>query len=74
MADELVGRKIVSMRKMTPKEMRAEGWDGTPPIVLVLEDGCRIYASHDAEGNGPGVLFGQTKDGRTIAFFGVDLG
>jgi len=62
---EIVGLKIKDVRKMTSKEMKAEGWDGDcfGVTCIVLEDGTKIYSSRDSEGNGPGALFGV--DGKT---------
>jgi hypothetical protein len=65
----LVGRTITEARPMTPKEGAAEGWLLRPddrPTVLVLDDGTRLYAAQDAEGNGPGVFFGVNGDGSSF--------
>jgi len=60
--DEITGKKIVAVRKLTAKEMQNEGWDtSSEAMCLVLEGGALIYASRDDEGNGPGSLFGQQK-------------
>ena len=65
MSAEFVGKRIVDVRPMTPEELQLEGWDapmfGTVP-VFVLDDGTLIYPSQDAEGNGPGELFGSAGD------------
>jgi hypothetical protein len=55
---------------MTTEEMEVEGWHGRAPLVLVLDSGTALYPSQDDEGNGPGCLFGLTKEGRPIAFYG----
>jgi len=66
MSTEFVGRRIVEVRVMSNEELEAEGWDaqqfGSVP-VFVLDDGTLIYPSRDAEGNGPGELFGSKTDG-----------
>lgn len=55
------GQRIVEVRPMTKEEAEAEGWDsGT--MVLVLENGVKLYASCDDEGNSAGVLFGTDGD------------
>lgn len=58
---------IVDIRPMTKKELKNEGWEDTPhyhiPKVLVLKDGTVLYPSMDDEGNGPGRLFGTSKEG-----------
>jgi hypothetical protein len=64
-----IGLKIVNVRMMTKLELEAEGWDmsfGGFPVVLELEDGGKIYASSDPEGNDAGCLFGMTKDNEAI--------
>ena len=59
--EELIGRKIVGTRQMTPEEIKFEGWDrGT--TLLLLDDGSIIYPSQDDEGNGCGALFGRKGD------------
>jgi hypothetical protein len=66
MAD-LIGRRIVEVRAMTRAELDAQGWQVYPhhaePVVLVLDDGTRLFPSQDEEGNGPGALFGQDSQG-----------
>ena len=61
--NNLEGAKIVNIRDMTKKEAEAEGWelyrDGCR--VLVLNNGIKLYASKDYEGNGPGALFFTEK-------------
>ena len=63
MANNLEGAKIVNVREMTIQEARTEGWelhrDGCR--VLVLDNGIKLYASQDYEGNGPGALFYNDK-------------
>ena len=58
---DIVGQKIVDVRKMTKQERKWEGWENDPfPIyALVLENGTLLYPSMDEEGNGGGVLFGN---------------
>ena len=69
MTDEIIGKKIVAMRLMTPIELEREGWSGMGnTMCLVLEDGSILYSSGDSEGNHPGALFGFAN-GKTIAFF-----
>jgi hypothetical protein len=49
---------------MTPAELAGYAWGGEEPaVVLELEDGSRLFASRDPEGNGPGALFFERKDG-----------
>jgi hypothetical protein len=62
-----VGRVVRQIRRMTDRELAAEGWGPTHgvPLVIVFADGSLIYASRDDEGNGPGKLFGVV-DGKSI--------
>ena len=65
----LIGRKIVNIRKMTKKEKQVEYWEdhNHPIYVIVLDGGIKLYPSMDYEGNGGGALFGSTKDNKTFA-------
>ena len=62
------GRKIVKIRDMTTKEAVAEGWSlrYNTCRVLELDNGVKLYASRDYEGNGPGALF-FTEEGKHYA-------
>ena len=63
----------IMIRDATKEEI-AEVWgkdiasytDGC--LVIVLGNGDRIFPSRDSEGNGPGVFFGITHDGKNIRF------
>jgi hypothetical protein len=61
----IIGKRIKEIRKMTLAEAKAEGWEAeyTMVPVIVLEDGTKLYASSDEEGNQAGALFG--KKGKT---------
>lgn len=65
-----ISNEIKAIRTMTEAEMTREGWvHNDPPAVIELADGSLIYPSRDAEGNGPGMLFGfNANTGQTIAF------
>lgn len=64
---EIVGAKIVGARVMTKEEQEAEGWDFRGDAVLLeLDNGMRLYPSQDPEGNGPGCMFGTSKNGTTF--------
>ena len=60
----MVGSKIVAVEMMNDDDMAEECWDDSneASAVLVLDDGSRIYASQDYEGNGSGALFGRKGD------------
>jgi len=62
-ADILLDRRIVEIRYMSDFHMAQEMWSGPAPIILVLDDGTKIYPARDPEGNGPGALFGVKRDG-----------
>jgi len=56
----LVGQRVTEVRAMTEEEASAEGWGNSKDtVVLVFEDGTKVYPSCDDEGNGPGVMFGE---------------
>lgn len=63
--NKLIGKKVKNVRKMNRKEIQAEYWD-SPAVCIEFEDGTIIFASMDEEGNGPGSLFGQSKDGSSF--------
>jgi hypothetical protein len=64
--NELIGLTVTEFRPMTSEEMEEEGWDSSPPPVLVFSDGNKLYPSRDEEGNGPGAFFGVDPSGTTI--------
>ena len=61
-----VGHTVKRIRPMTPNELEDEGWAGERPaglLVIELDNGAKLFASRDDEGNGPGRLFGKLSDG-----------
>jgi hypothetical protein len=70
---DLEGKEIAQVRGMTDEELEDEYWQHAPdhhrPVVLVLEDGTKLYPSTDPEGNGPGQFFGEKPDGEGFALF-----
>lgn len=54
--NNILGQKICAIRDMTQSEMDGQGWS-QPATVLVLENGAKIFASCDEEGNDRGELF-----------------
>jgi hypothetical protein len=54
-SDQLLGRRIVEVRYMTDAEMSEHYWTSRA-LVLVLDNGLRVYAAEDEEGNGAGAL------------------
>jgi hypothetical protein len=61
-----VGRKVAEIRPMTKGELTNEGWEGKRVTVVVFDDGSKLYASRDSEGNGGGVLFGVNSRGESM--------
>ena len=61
---QIIGAKIVDIRKMTRAEAVAEGWEGdrNDCMVLILDNGIKMYPSQDYEGNGSGALFFTDND------------
>lgn len=65
-------RRIIAVRRMSPAEMRREGWEtDRPPPVIELFGGRAsppwlLYPARDQEGNGPGALFGVGPNGNTF--------
>lgn len=63
--NSLIGKKVKAVREMTYEEMLSEHWDYQEgAMVIVFEDGTKVYASVDYEGNGAGALFGTYSNGK----------
>ncbi len=54
-AKQLVGRKIVEVRYMTPQESKESYWY-YQPILLILDDGTALCPMSDDEGNESGAM------------------
>lgn len=70
-----VGLTVINVRMMTKLELEAECWEdhyGGFPVVIEFEDGSKVYASSDPEGNNAGCLFGLTKSGESIIVSPLD--
>lgn len=73
MEEQPILNTTIEFRAATDKEM-IEVWGEDVAsfsdncVVIVLGNGDRIFPSRDYEGNGPGVFFGLTKDGKNITF------
>lgn len=68
-ADPVVGATVVSIQKMSPGEMKKFGWYcDSPPVVLSLSTGAKLYAMSDEEGNAPGHLV-YDHEGSTISLY-----
>jgi hypothetical protein len=64
-----IGLRVQEVRMMNNLELMAEGWEdyyGGYPVAIIFEDGSKIYASSDPEGNNAGCLFGLTAKGESI--------
>jgi hypothetical protein len=67
MSEKITQRRIIGVRKITDGELKLNYWDGAEPCpILTLDDGTLLYPAADAEGNGPGQLFGQSPDGTSF--------
>jgi hypothetical protein len=72
---DFIGQRIKRIREFTEQELEAEGWDinhHTTGAVIELENGTRIYASSDDEGNSPGTLFGINSKGYQVYLFPLE--
>jgi len=65
--DPLIGQRITAIRPMTAQELKRMHWTwgrsgAAAPVVIELNGGggygTLLFASQDAEGNGPGEIFG----------------
>ena len=65
---QLVGRKIVEVRWMTPEEAKESYWD-YQPVLLILDDGTALCPMSDDEGNNAGSIFTNIQDLRCIPVF-----
>ena len=66
MSDLLVGKRIVEVRAMSPREMADRFWRDNYhglPVVLVLEDGTKVIPAKDHEFNEPGAIEIETVNG-----------
>ena len=70
-----IGLKVTDVRMMTNIELEAEGWEnyyGGYPVAIIFNDGSKIYASSDPEGNNAGCLFGLTSKNESIIVSPLD--
>jgi len=63
--NNLVGRKITSVRYMTDKEQQSFGWY-KKAVVITLDDGSVMFPMSDDEGNDAGVIQVFSKEGETL--------
>lgn len=66
---EVIGAKITNIRKMTSKELDIAGLD-YPTSIIELDNGTKIFALRDEEGNGPGILIGMK--GKLQVYLGME--
>ena len=70
-----IGLTVTEVRMMTKLELEAEGWRnyyGGYPVAIIFNDGSKIYASSDPEGNNVGCIFGLTSKGESIIVSPLD--
>ena len=67
------GHTITNIRRISDDELEHEGWEDNhkTAFVLELDNGVRIYASSDDDGNSPGTLF--YRKGEETFYVGVEL-
>jgi hypothetical protein len=70
--ENLVGKKVVSVRYMTDDEANSIGWYSRP-LIIQFEDGTTIYSSRDDEGNDGGSMHGAI-DGEGLTFPVLHIG
>lgn len=63
--NNLVGRKITSVRYMTDQEQKDFGWY-KKAVVITLDDGSVMFPMSDDEGNDAGVIQVFSKEGETL--------
>lgn len=68
----MIGAKIVKIERLSEELAEENGWNDNSHscAVIHLDDGTVLFPSQDAEGNGPGALFGSKTDekGEVIDF------
>lgn len=61
--DNLINKRLAAIEPMTKREAElfwpGASWGYEGAVVFVFEDGTRVAASRDPEGNGPGCLFAR---------------
>ena len=70
-----IGLRVADVRMMTKAELENECWEdnwGSFAVAIIFEDGSKVYASSDPEGNDVGCLFGETKDGQQVVISPLD--
>lgn len=71
----LVGTYVKSVSRMAPDELSMRRWD-RPPAVITLggrrDEVYRLFPASDDEGNGPGVVFGDSPLGAFYVFGSID--
>ncbi len=64
-AAHLLGRKIISVERLSSRQAGFYGFEGRDPVfVITLDNGVELVPLADAERNGPGVLEVRTQDQR----------
>ena len=69
----LRNRRIVNVRYLSTDECRQLMW-GFASIVLVLDDGTKVYAARDSEGNDAGALHGMSPSGEEFVLPEISVG
>ncbi len=70
--DNIIGHKIVAIRKTTAEEREQQYWSANG-IVLVLDNGVSLLPVTDEEGNEPGrLLVGNNSTGNFNRLLTID--
>lgn len=64
--DNIIGHKIVAIRKTTAKEREQQYWSANG-IILVLDNGVSLMPVTDEEANDPGRLLIDTDGSNTFS-------
>ena len=68
---QLVGQKIKEIRMMKKSEIISafgEDMGDEKSAVIILENGAKLFASQDYEGNGQGAIFGQKGNDNFVVY------
>jgi len=67
---DLIGKTITEVRALNDDEAEVQGWEYAHCVVIILDDGTKLFPSRDPEGNGPGALFGERGEEMFYVFGG----
>lgn len=71
----LVGTYVKAVSRMDPDELSMRGWERSPAVITLegrRDEIYRLFPASDEEGNGPGVVFGDSVKAAFYVFGSVD--